>query len=86
MSDFTYIIFWKSKTKATVIIVKVTMRQAKRIPSKRYKGILWDDGNVQYLDCGGSYIFIYIYQNSWSCIPKKVNLTLCKLFLSEPDV
>ena len=62
------------------------MRGAKGIPSKRYKGTLWDDGNVPYRDCGGSYIFTYIYQNSWSCIPKRVSLTLCKLFLSEPDV
>lgn len=42
--------------------------------------------NVQYANFGGSYTLTYIYENSWNCTPKRVNLTLCKLFFSESNV
>lgn len=32
---------------------------------KGYKGVVWDVGNVLYLDLGSGYIGIYIYKICW---------------------
>lgn len=45
----------------------------KGLTTKRHKGILLENENVQFLDCGSSYTLIYIYKNSWNCISKRVN-------------
>lgn len=35
--------------------------------AKGHKGTFGGDGNVPYLDCGSSYIYMYICQNSLNC-------------------
>lgn len=39
----------------------------------------WEDnGTPFYLDYGGGYEILYIYQNPENCITQRVNVTICK--------
>lgn len=49
------------------------------------EGTFGGDGIVPCLDGGGDYIIIYVSQNSQSRTLKRVNFTVCKLYLHKPD-
>lgn len=37
--------------------------------AKEHEGVFWDDEIAPYLDFGGSFMSVYICQNSSNCIP-----------------
>lgn len=47
---------------------------------KRHGGILGADGTVVYLDCDGGYTTVF--QNSKNCVLRRVNFTICRLYLN----
>lgn len=45
--------------------------------TKKHEGKLGDEGNVLYLDCGGSFRMIPICQNSQNNAVERVGFTVC---------
>ena len=56
-----------------------------KLTVKGPEGIFGGDGIVPCLDGGGDYTIVYVSQNSQSCTLKRVNFTVCKLYIRKPD-
>lgn len=85
--DFVFYasILWPSRKSQMVVKGYTSVVAWRQEVGVGAKGTLWNDENILYVDCGGSYKIVYFCQNSSHCPLKTGDFFVCMLDSSKSD-
>lgn len=78
-------ILWPSRKSQMVVTGRTSVVAWRQEVGVGAKGTSWNDENILYVDCGGSYKIVYLCQNSSHCPLKTGDFFVCMLDSSKSD-